>query len=91
MQTIMENKDYDGWVKLMDNRPITQKITKDNFAKFSEAYLLDKKGDVVGADSLRKELGLRSKDAPKGWAMAQKNKWSKQHNIDRDNKYQRNR
>lgn len=84
MQTIMENKDYDGWVKIMNDRPITKKINKDNFVKYADAYLLDKKGDWQGAKALRNELGLAKKDMPKGWAMAQKNKWPKQNDCDKN-------
>jgi len=64
MQTALETNDYDAWKELLPNKNsrVAEVITKDNFAKFAEAYRLAKSGDLTGAKAIRQELGLGLKD-----------------------------
>lgn len=64
---VMTEKDYEGWKKLMEEKSIgngrvTQVITKDNFAKFAEAWKLAHEGKIKEANAIRKELSLRTSD-----------------------------
>jgi hypothetical protein len=54
----IESNDYDAWKKLMEENSITSKITKDNFARFSEMHKLMKEGKTEEANAIRTELGL---------------------------------
>jgi hypothetical protein len=54
----IESNDYNAWKKLMEENSITSKITKDNFAKFSEMHKLMKEGKTDEANAIRTELGL---------------------------------
>jgi hypothetical protein len=59
MEKAFETNDYIAWKNLMGNQGrVTQVINKDNFAKFSQAHELAEKGDLVGAQKIRQELGL---------------------------------
>jgi hypothetical protein len=65
MLQIMENKDYDAWKELMENRGsqrVTQIITKDNFEKFAQVHTLMQEGKLEEAKALRQELGLGLRD-----------------------------
>ena len=63
MEEAMENTDYQAWSELMSGRGrVTEVITEENFAKFVEAHQLAQAGDRDGADEIRKELGLRTRD-----------------------------
>ena len=66
MKEAMENNDYEAWVGLMNGRGrVMQVINEENFAKFAEARRLAHSGDLDGADEIRKELGLRTRDGKK--------------------------
>ncbi|MEA2088426.1 MAG: hypothetical protein U9O55_01115 [Patescibacteria group bacterium] len=66
MTEAMENNDYKAWSKLMADRGrVTRIINEENFAKFAEARRLAHSGDLEGADAIRKELGLRTRDGKK--------------------------
>ncbi len=59
MEKAFETNDYTAWKSLMQNQGrITQIVNKDNFAKFAEAHKLTEKGDIAGAQKIRRELGL---------------------------------
>lgn len=63
METVMKNKDFDGWKKLMTengrNPGVLRKIdTKEEFDKFVEAYELGKAGKTAEANAIRAELEL---------------------------------
>ena len=59
----MNNNDYQAWSELMADRGrVTQVINEDNFSRFVEAHQLAHSGDLEGADTIRKELGLRARD-----------------------------
>lgn len=59
MEKAFENKDYDAWKNLMQDRGrVAQVVNKDNFAKFAEAHELAENGDIAGAQKIRQELGL---------------------------------
>lgn len=63
MRTIMETKDYNGWVALMteDGRTpgVLNKIdSQEKFNLFAEAYLLTQEGKIDEANAIRSELGL---------------------------------
>lgn len=71
MEKAFDTNDYTAWKTLMQNRGrVTQVINKDNFAKFSEAHELAEKGDTVGAQKIRQELGLGLKN---GFSQGMKN------------------
>lgn len=67
MTRVMNNVDYDGWKKLVQNKVgrVDEVITKDNFAKFAQAWKLAKEGKIKEANVIRKELGLRTPDGAK--------------------------
>ncbi|OGH11727.1 MAG: hypothetical protein A3B38_03170 [Candidatus Levybacteria bacterium RIFCSPLOWO2_01_FULL_36_13] len=59
MEKAFENKDYNVWKNLMQNRGrITQVINKDNFAKLAEAHRLAEQGKIQEANQIRQSLGL---------------------------------
>jgi hypothetical protein len=61
MEKALETNDYTTWKNLMQNKGrVTQIINKDNFVKFAEAHKLAEKGDLIGAQKIRQELGLGS-------------------------------
>ncbi len=63
MEVAFENNDYAAWKELMGDRGrVTEVITEENFAKFAEAHRLAEAGDYQGADAIRAELGLRTRD-----------------------------
>jgi len=63
---VMTNKDYEGWKNLIEKKVgdarVTEKITKDNFDKFVEAWKLAKEGKIKEANTIRRELELRTSD-----------------------------
>ena len=66
MTEAMENNDYEAWSELMADRGRVAKIINaENFAQFAEARRLGQAGDVVGADAIRKDLGLRISNGEK--------------------------
>ncbi|MCF7834057.1 MAG: hypothetical protein K9L98_01115 [Candidatus Pacebacteria bacterium] len=59
MEKAFETNDYTAWKNLMEGRGrVLEVITQDNFAKFAEAHNLAEKGDFVGAQKIRQDLGL---------------------------------
>lgn len=63
MQEVMENKDYEGWKKLMTENGRTPGVlrkidTQEEFNQFAEAYELGKAGKTDEASKIRAELGL---------------------------------
>lgn len=63
MQAALTNNDYAAWSELMDGRGRSGEIiTAENFSKFAEAWRLAQAGDYEGADAIRQELGLRTRD-----------------------------
>ncbi len=58
MEKALETKNYTEWKKLMENRPIINKITEANFAKFAQAHQLMKQGKIDEAKKIRAELNL---------------------------------
>lgn len=60
MTKVMLNHDYDGWRNLVENRVgrVDELITRDNFPRFREAWMLAKEGKIKEANIIRKELGL---------------------------------
>ncbi|MEW6617119.1 MAG: hypothetical protein AB1333_01735 [Patescibacteria group bacterium] len=59
MEKAFETNDYTAWKNLMQNKGrVTQVINKDNFAKFAQAHTLVEKGDMVGAQKIKQELGF---------------------------------
>jgi hypothetical protein len=71
IETAILNNDYTAWYKLMTENGQTPKIidviTKDNFAKFSEATKLFKDGNKEEAAKIFQELGLDKKFMVKKW------------------------
>ncbi|MEW6617546.1 MAG: hypothetical protein AB1333_03985 [Patescibacteria group bacterium] len=63
MEKAFETNDYTAWKNLMQNKGrVTQVINKDNFAKFAQAHTLAEKGDMVGSQKIKQELGLGLKN-----------------------------
>lgn len=58
MEEVLNNQDYQGWLELMGDRPVTDKITEENFGRFVEMHQLRLAGDDEGAKQIREELGL---------------------------------
>jgi len=59
MTKAFENKDYNAWKNLMQNRGrANQVINKDNFAQFAQAHKLALEGKTAEANKIRAELGL---------------------------------
>ncbi len=63
MEKVMEQKDYEGWKKLMTEdgrtRGVLNKIdSPEDFNKFAEAYELAHEGKTEEANAIRSELGL---------------------------------
>ncbi|MCK5466249.1 hypothetical protein KAI56_01990 [Candidatus Parcubacteria bacterium] len=66
MTEAMDNNNYEAWRELMADRGrVTQVINADNFARFAEARRLAHSGDLEGADEIRKELGLKTRNGEK--------------------------
>ena len=71
METVMAEKDYDGWVSLMteDGRSpgVLKKIdTQEEFEKFAQAYVLAHEGKTDEANAIRSELGLGNGQGDRG-------------------------
>ena len=62
MEKVMESKDYEAWVELMEQdgrKPgVLNKISKETFPKFAEAYQLAHEGKTEEANQIREELGM---------------------------------
>lgn len=58
MVEAFENNDYNAWLELTGDKPVSEKITEENFSRFVEMHNLMKTGDFEGAKELRDELGL---------------------------------
>ena len=62
MEKVMESKDYEAWVKLMEQdgrKPgVLNKISEETFPKFAEAYQLAHEGETEEANQIREELGM---------------------------------
>lgn len=59
MTKAFASKDYEAWKKLMDGKGrVSQVVTKENFAKFTEIHTLVEQGKTSEAQKLRQELGL---------------------------------
>jgi len=66
MEQAFDNNDYQAWSNLMEGKGrVTQVITQDNFARFSEARRLAEEGNYDAADAIRQELGLRTRNGEK--------------------------
>ncbi len=66
MTEAMANNDYNAWKESMAGHGrVTQVINEENFSKFAEAHRLAEEGDLDGADKIREELGLRTRDGKK--------------------------
>ncbi len=71
METVMTEKDYEGWVSLMNedarNPGVLNKIdTQEEFEKFSQAYVLAHEGKTEEANAIRSELGLGNGQGNRG-------------------------
>jgi hypothetical protein len=68
MTSAFENNDYNAWSNLMGDRGrVKEVVTEENSNKFSEAHKLASEGKYGEADSIREELGLRTRDGePRG-------------------------
>ncbi len=55
----IENNDYDAFVEATIDKPISEQVTPENFAKFVEAHELMQSGDMEGAKEIFEELGIK--------------------------------
>lgn len=63
MTQAFDNGDYNAWMGAMTGKGrVTEVINEGNFSRFAEAHRLGNAGDAAGADAIRAELGLRTKD-----------------------------
>jgi Spy/CpxP family protein refolding chaperone len=63
MESAFENNDYNAWKELMNGRGrVTQVVNEGNFNRFAEAHRLADQGDHDGADQIRQELNLRTRN-----------------------------
>ena len=60
----IESKDFVAWSEAVGDRPVSEKITADNFDQFIEMIELKKSGDHEGAREIAQELDLKK---PKGF------------------------
>ena len=58
MLEAFENNDYNVWLELTGDKPVTDKISEENFSSFVEMHNLMKSGDFEEAKVIREELGL---------------------------------
>jgi hypothetical protein len=63
MEQAFENSDYQAWKELMNGKGRASEVVNEgNFVQFAEAHKLAEEGNYEGADEIRKELGLRTRD-----------------------------
>ncbi len=63
MEQAFESNDYQAWIGLMEGKGrVTQVVNEDNFARFAEAHRLAEEGNYDEADSIRQDLGLRTRN-----------------------------
>lgn len=83
MENAFANNSYEEWKELMNGRGrITHVINEGNFARFAEAHQLAHQGDLEGADAIRKELGIRTRNGEKigaGYGEKQGNENGQRH------------
>jgi len=67
MTKIMQSGDYEAWKAFVMSKigKVDPLITKDNFAKFAEAWKLAKEGKIKEANAIRQELGLKTNEGLK--------------------------
>lgn len=66
MKKAFDSNDYTAWKNLMQGKGrVTQVVNQDNFAKFAQAHQLAEQGKYAEANTIRKELGLRTSDGQK--------------------------
>lgn len=58
MLQVFNKGDFKAWKELMGDRPVTQKITEENWSKFQEMHQLRLAGKIDEANQIRAELGL---------------------------------
>lgn len=58
MHSAIENNNYAAWALAAGDRPITEKITANNFHLLVQAHSLREAGDREGARAIMKELGV---------------------------------
>jgi hypothetical protein len=58
VQKALETNNYNEWKKLMAGRPIADKITEGNFAKYAKMHKLMLQGKYDEANKIKAELGL---------------------------------
>ncbi len=63
MENAFESNDYNAWKDLMQDRGrVTQVIDENNFAQFAEAHQLAEQGKYAEADTIRQDLGFRTRN-----------------------------
>ena len=66
MQAVLEAGDYQAFLELVGDKPISEIITENNFARFIEMHELMETGDREGAKAIAEELGLPVKHGKHG-------------------------
>ncbi|MDH5533837.1 MAG: hypothetical protein OEX81_05450 [Candidatus Pacebacteria bacterium] len=66
MEQILENQNYEEWLELVGDKPITNYVTEENFSTFLEMMALRHEGNFEEADALRAELGLPQRGTHRG-------------------------
>ena len=58
MTQAFESNNYQAWKDAIGDRPMAQRINKENFAKFTEMHNLRAEGKTEEANQVRAELGF---------------------------------
>jgi len=66
MEQVIENQNYEEWLELVGDRPITEYVTEENFSRFLEMMALRHEGNFEEADAIRAELGMPERGEHRG-------------------------
>ena len=58
VQTALKNNDFSAWQEAVKNRPIAEKVTKEDFSKMVELHNFREGVEHQKANKIRKELGF---------------------------------
>ena len=69
----LNSQDYVAWQEAMAGRPIADKVSQEDFSKFTQAWQLAQDGKLDEARALRQEIGLSHGNMRHGANRDQKN------------------
>ncbi len=62
----LASQDYNSWQEAMSGRPIADKVSQEDFVKFTQAWQLAQDGKLDEARALRQEIGLGNGNMNRG-------------------------